>query len=163
MPPRGYDAAVSDDRPGTTPGEHRLDRPPSDRYRAEVPPPAEGSLTRGIAYGAVAAVVGALVITVAGGLAAITAGLLVIAAVVGWATAVAVVIGAGGDVPGSTRAISATVLAVAGIGLGQVGLWLLGREEGGVLSLVDYGGEVFGFLVPLELGIAGLVAWWRAR
>jgi hypothetical protein len=154
---------VSDDRPGTTPGEHRLDRPPSDRYRAESPPPAEGSLGRGLAFGAVAAVFGALLVTVAGGLAAITAGLLVIAAVVGWATAVAVVIGAGGSTARSTRAIGAAALAVAGIGLGQVGLWLLGREEGGVLSLFDYSGEVFGFLVPLELGIAGVVAWWRAR
>ena len=154
---------MSDDRPGTTPGEHRLDHPPSDRYRAETPPPAEGSLARGIAFGAVAAAVGALVVTVAGGLAAITAGLLVIAAVVGWATGVAVVIGAGGSTPASRRAIGAAALAVAGIGLGQVGLWLLGREEGGVLSLFDYVGEVFGFLVPLELGIAGVVAWWRAR
>jgi len=154
---------VSDDRPGTTPGEHRLDRPPSDRYRAEAPPPAEGSLARALVFGAVAAVVGALAVTVAGGLAAITAGLLVIAAVVGWATAVAVVIGAGGGTPTSTRAMGAAALAVAGIGLGQVGLWLLGREEGGVLSLFDYLGEVFGFLVPLELGIAGVVAWWRAR
>ena len=154
---------MSDDRPGTTPGEHRLDRPPSDRYRTEAPPPAEGSLARGLAFGAVAAVVGALVVTVAGGLGAITAGLLVIAAVVGWATAVAVVIGAGGSTPGSTRTIGAAALAIAGIGFGQVGLWLLGREEGGVLSLSDYLGEVFGFLVPLELSIAGVVAFWRAR
>ena len=38
-----------------------------------------------------------------------------------------------------------------GVALGQVGLWLLGREEGGVLSLIDYLAEVFGFLVPLAV------------
>jgi hypothetical protein len=52
---------------------------------------------------------------------------------------------------------------VTGVALGQVGLWLLGREEGGVLPLLDYLAEVFGFLVPLQLGIAGLVAWWQTR
>jgi hypothetical protein len=123
----------------------------------------EGSFERGLAFGAVTAVVGGLVVTVAGGVVAITAGLLVIAAVIGWATAVAVVVGAGGSGRRSTRARSAAVLAVVGVALGQVGLWLLGREEGGVLPLLDYLGEVFGYLVPLELGIAGVVAWWRAR
>ena len=53
--------------------------------------------------------------------------------------------------------------ALIGVGLGQVGLWLLARGEGGVLPLVDYLGETFGILVPLQLAIAGLVAWWRSR
>jgi hypothetical protein len=155
---------VADDRPALTPGERRLERPPSERYlTAEPPTPPEGSLRRGLALGAIAAVIGALVVTLAGGVITITAGLLVVAAVVGWATAVAVVSGTGTSVPRFTRTTVATVLALAGIGLGQIGLWLLGREEGGVLSLLDYLGEVFGVLAPLELGIAGIVAWWRAR
>ena len=110
-----------------------------------------------------AAVVGAVVITVSVGLLRITAGLLVIAAVVGWATAVGVISGAGASVSRPTRVASSVLLAIGGIALGQVGLWLLGREEGGVLGLIDYLNEVFGFLVPLELAIAGVIAWWRAR
>ena len=39
---------------------------------------------------------------------------------------------------------SPSSLAVAAIALGQLGLWLFARIEGGVLPLVDYLGEVFG-------------------
>ena len=159
---------MANERPTSTPGERRLERPPSDRYAQtssqEEPPPAEGgSLGRAIGFGAAAAIGGAVAITIAGGLVAITAGLLVIAAVVGWIVATAVTGGARVAVPRSTVRWLAIVLAVTSVALGQVGLWLLGREEGGVLSLLDYLAEVFGFLVPLQLAIAGLVAWWQTR
>ena len=159
---------MANERPTSTPGERRLDRPPSDRYRptaagAEPEPRPTGSLGRALALGVVAAIGGAVVITVAGGLVTITAGLLVIAAVVGWAVAAAVRIGAREAVAPTTVRALAIALATGGVGLGQVGLWLLGRQEGGVLSLVDYLAEVFGFLVPLELAIAGLIAWWQTR
>lgn len=147
------------------PGERRLERAPSERYLAPASdePPAVGSPTRGLAWGAVTAVLGAFAITVAGGLVTITAGLLVIAAVIGWATAVAVESGGGPDLAPRTRTALATTLALAGTALGQVGLWLLGREEGGVLPLFDYLAETFGILVPIELAIAGFTAWWRSR
>jgi hypothetical protein len=159
---------VANERPTSTPGERRLERPPSDRYRPtpsepEPGPAGTGSLGRAIAFGVVAAIGGAVVITVAGGLVAITAGLLVIAAVVGWIVAAAVTSGGRVAIPHSTVRALAVFLTVTGVVLGQVGLWLLGREEGGVLSLLDYLAEVFGFLVPLQLGIAGLVAWWQTR
>jgi hypothetical protein len=159
---------VANERPTSTPGERRLERPPSDRYRPAPSEPepgsgATGSLGRAIAFGGAAAIGGAVAITIAGGLIAITAGLLVIAAVVGWVVAGAVTSGARVAVPRSTVRWLAVVLAVAGVALGQVGLWLLGREEGGVLSLIDYLAEVFGFLVPLQFGIAALVAWWQTR
>jgi hypothetical protein len=147
------------------PGERRLERPPSERYidAAIEGPPTTGSLARALALGAATAVFGAIAITVAGGLVTITAGLLVIAAVIGWAVAVAVASGGGPDLAPRTQTALATTLTVAGIALGQVGLWLLGREEGGVLSLGDYLAETFGILVPIELAIAGLTAWWRSR
>jgi hypothetical protein len=147
------------------PGERRLERPPSERYHATAPdePSTSGTLARGLAWGAATAMLGAIAITVAGGLVTITAGLLVIAVVIGWAVAVAVASGGGPNLAPRTRVALATTLAVAGIALGQVGLWLLGREEGGVLALGDYLAETFGILVPIELAIAGLTALWRSR
>jgi hypothetical protein len=159
---------VANERPTSTPGERRLERPPSDRYRPTPPEPepgpaGTGSLGRAIAFGVAAAIGGAVAITIAGGLLAITAGLLVIAGVVGWFVAASVATGARGAVARSTIRWLAVVLTVTGVALGQVGLWLLGREEGGVLSLIDYLAEVFGFLVPLQFGIAALIAWWQTR
>ena len=157
---------MDDDRPVSEPGERRLARPPSDRYRAtdpDAPAAAVGSPVRGILFGDVVALLGAAAITLAGGLVTITAGLLVVAAVVGWAVAVAVADGAGTSLRGSTRAWISALTAVIGVGLGQVGLWLLARSEGGVLPLIDYLGETFGILVPLQLAIGGLVAWWQSR
>jgi hypothetical protein len=157
---------VSDEPPSGIPGERRLERPPSDRYRPTKTEPesaAVGSPARGVALGAVVAILGAVAITLTGGLLTITAGLVVVAAVVGWAVAVAGVSGGGASLARSRRVPIAVALAVAGIALGQVGLWLLARQEGGVLPLIDYLGETFGILVPLELAIAGLIAWWRTR
>jgi hypothetical protein len=158
---------VTDDQSTNAPGERRLARPPSDRYRTSDPTPAEASRVsspaRGILFGDIVAFAGATVITFAGGLLTITAGLLVVAAVVGWAVAVAVAYGAGATIRRRTRLALSVVTALIGVGLGQVGLWLLARGEGGVLPLIDYLGETFGILVPLQLAIAALVAWWRSR
>ncbi|HEV8282606.1 MAG TPA: hypothetical protein VGQ02_12145 [Candidatus Limnocylindrales bacterium] len=155
---------MAEDPRSNVPGERRLARPPSERYRAvEEPATPVGTRARGITWGMATAILGAAAITVAGGLLAITAGLLVIAGVVGWAVALAVV-NAGGASPGGARRVgTAITLALTGVALGQLGLWLLARQEGGVLSPLDYLAEVFGILVPLELAIAGLVAWWRSR
>ena len=154
-------------------GERRLARPPSARYgspadgpvpavvRAEAPDRASAS--RGVAFGAVAAIVGAAVIVVLGGLLAVSAGLLVAAAAIGYAVGLATVAGAAGTLSGPGRPVIAAALAGIGVLLGQVGLWLYAMNEGGVLSLVDYLGETFGALVPIELLLAVGVAWWRAR
>jgi hypothetical protein len=151
-------------------GERRLARPPSERYGAAAggaEPPPEGadvaSPARGIAFGAVAAIAGAVLIVVLGGAMAISAGLLVAAAAIGYAVGLASVAGAAGTLPGSGRPGIAAALAGLGVVLGQVGLWLFARTEGGVLPLIDYLGQTFGPLVPLELLLAVGVAWWRAR
>ena len=88
--------------------------------------------------------------------------MLVIAAALGWAVATAL-----SPSPATARAVRrqalAAGLAAVGVALGQLGLWLVARQEGGTLGLVEYLGEVFGILVPLQLVIAVVVAWWRAR
>jgi hypothetical protein len=152
---------VDEQQPREAPGERRLARPPSERYAAppvEEPAEAEGR-RRGIALAGLIAVGGAVVITLAGGILAMTAGLVVISVAVGWAIGAVLAQGA----EGSRRRWIAPVLAILGVGLGQLGLWLVARQEGGTLGLVDYLDEVFGFLVPLELAAAGVVAWWQAR
>jgi hypothetical protein len=133
----------------------------SEAESAETSP--AGSPLRGLAFGGIAALVGAAAITLAGGLATITAGLLVVAAVVGCAVALAVAYGARTTLRRRTRAAVSVGTALVGVGVGQIGLWLLARGEGGVLPLIEYLGEVFGILVPLQLAIAGLTAWWRSR
>jgi hypothetical protein len=155
------------DEQGTTaePGERRLERPPSDRYQPAVPEPGPdgaGPQGRALAYAVLAAVAGAAVITVSGGILAITAGLLVIAAALGWAVAAALSTSPA-DGTRVRRRVLATGLAAVGVALGQLGLWLVARQEGGTLGLVEYLGEVFGILVPLQLLIAVVVAWWRVR
>ena len=57
----------------------------------------------------------------------------------------------------------AIVLTVAAIALGQLGIWQYARSEGGVLPLVDYLGEVFGLLVPVQFGAGIVAAWLVAR
>jgi hypothetical protein len=155
------------DEQGTTgePGERRLERPPSDRYTPAAPEPGHdgaGSQGRALAYAVLAAITGAAVITVSGGILAITAGLLVIAAALGWAVAAALSTSPADGTSVRREAIAAGLAAV-GVALGQLGLWLVARQEGGTLGLVEYLWEVFGILVPLQLLIAVVVAWWRAR
>jgi hypothetical protein len=159
------------------PGERRLPRPPSDRYadgRTGDGDPAPGSndgpgsTARALGFGTIAAVGGALAIVVFGGVLAISAGLLVVAVAAGYAVGVAVPAGAGS--PGrpnttsrATRRGIAVGLAGMAIVLGQVGLWLFARSEGGVLSLPDYLAQTFGALVPLEIALAVGAAWWTTR
>lgn len=160
--------AAADGRPSpdANPGERRLAHPPSDRYRVAertAAPIRPVSPARGVALAAVVAIVGAVAITILGGVVTLTGGLLAVAAVTGWATAMALRVGAGSTIDGRRRASVALALALAAICLGQLGLWLYARTEGGVLPLLDYLGEVFGPLVPFQAIVAGGVAWVTAR
>ena len=138
-----------------TPGERRLERPPSERYAAPEPDPgdAPGSLGRAIAYGALASFGGVVVTVLLGGVLALSAGLL------GRLTRV----GGGARISPSTRIAVAVVLALLGVALGQLGLWWYAGTEGGVLPLVDYLAQTFGILVPLQAVLAAGSAWWGAR
>lgn len=98
-----------------------------------------------------------------GGVLAVSAGLLIVAALTGRAVGLGVVIGAGSSLADTRRVALASALAIGAVALGQVGLWLYAQTEGGVLSLVDYLGQTFGILVPVQVALAGAVAWWSAR
>lgn len=153
--------------PGRTPGERRLDRPPSERYAplepAEGAQPAYGSIVRATVYADLAGLAGAAAIVVSAGVLAIGAGLLVIAAAVGRFVGLAVVAGGGEAVPPRAGVALAIIVALVAVGLGQLGTWLYARAEGGVLELVDYLAQAFGLLVPAQFAIAAAVAWWTAR
>ena len=157
------------------PGERRLDRPPSERYRATEPvddtpgtgarPASGGSLVRAMVAGDAVALIGAAATVVLGGLLAVSAGLLVVAAAAGWGIGQAVVLG-GGTSLGARRGLRpwvAVTSALLGVAVGQVGLWWYAGAEGGVLPLADYLGQTFGVLVPLQAAVALAIAWWTAR
>jgi hypothetical protein len=177
-PPRTPDPS----QPQPVAGERRLARAPSERYGttptggpASSPPrdgeptaPASGGAAaaapaRGIAFGAIAALLGAALIVLFGGALAVSAGLLVVASAVGYAVGLATVIGAADTLSGGWRPWIAGALAGLGVLLGQVGLWLYARAEGGVLAPIDYLSQTFGPLVPVEVVLGAVVAWWRAR
>ncbi len=148
------------------PGERRLGRPPSERYReAEPESPADrpASVRRGVGLAAVAAIGETVAIVVAGGVLLITAGLVAVAAIGGWAVAMGLRVGSAGLLDRRRRVGTAVALAVAGVVLGQLGLWAYGRFEGGVLGPVDYLNEVYGPLVALEIAAAAVAAWLTAR
>ena len=134
----------------------------ADAHAAE-PASTGAAPARGIAFGAIAALVGAVLVVVFGGALAVSAGLLVVASAVGYAVGLATVIGAADTLAPRRRSWIAAALAGLGMLLGQVGLWLFARAEGGVLAPIDYLGQTFGVLVPVEVLLAAVVAWWRAR
>jgi hypothetical protein len=182
----GYDEAVTDPTepaapaaaesteppPPPTPGERRLAHPPSDRYRAaearaavaedDRPDPA-ASVARGLAIAVAVTIVGAVTIVIVGGVLSQTTGLVVVAGATGLFVALALQVGAGQHLSSRRRVVLALVLTVVAIALGQLGVWQYARSEGGVLSLVDYLGEVFGPLVPLQFAAGAVAAWLIAR
>jgi hypothetical protein len=189
MPGRAYDGPMtdSDESAGaetatpaphaapspSSPGERRLARPPSDRYReteaamaaaeAQAAVDPDASVGRGVALAIAVAISGAAAIVFLGGFLAFTEILLVVAGFTGGGVGIALRWGAGDHLAGRRRVVIALVLALAGVALGQLGLWQYGRIEGGVLGPLDYLGQVYGPLVLLEFAAAGVVAWLAAR
>ena len=190
MPVRAYDDRVTDieesasDRattpppPGASPttrspGERRLARPPSDRYReaeaataaaeAEAAVDPAASVARGVALAAAVAISGAAAIVFLGGVLAFTEVLLVVAGFTGGGVGLALRWGAAEHLAGRRRVVLALGLALGAVAVGQLGLWLHGQSIGGVLGPIDYLGQVYGPLVLVEFAAAGVVAWLAAR
>jgi hypothetical protein len=116
-----------------------------------------------VAYALVAAIVAAGATTILGGVLAVSAGLLVVAAATGWAVASGLRAGGGAHLePGRLKRLALALTTIAVI-LGQLGLWLFARYEGGVLGPVDYLAETFGLLVVVQLVIAWIAAAATAR
>ena len=138
------------------PGERGrvLDRPPSDRYTEPAREPSADTPVSGrMPQALIAALVGAAVITFLGGPLSVTVGLVGVAAVIGWAI---------GSIVRPSLGL-AVGLAIASVALGLIGIWLVARLEGGVLSLPDYLGQVQGPLVAIEIAVAAIVAAATAR
>lgn len=168
MPRSGrYDAEVTEPQRPPSPGERRLERPPSDRYldttTAATPTTPAGSAGRALAAGFLAGLVGIAATIVLGGVLGVTTGLLVVAGATGWGVALATVAGGGRALRPGVRRWLAVALAIDAVVLGQLGLWLYARAEGGVLPPLDYLAQTFGLLVPLQAVVAVGIAWWAAR
>jgi hypothetical protein len=164
---------ASPQEPGERPNRTPLERAPGARYTqpdadtATEPDPSAGNPAaapaRGVAWAVLVAIGGAAGIVVLGGPLTVTVGLLVVAALIGRFVALALRAGAGSAIEGRARPATAIGVAVVGILLGQLGIWLYARTEGGVLALPDYLAQTFGWLVPAELIVAAAAAWWTSR
>ena len=169
----GYDPRVNTPPPpepgerrpaGTKPG--RLERPPGERYAQvrgqDIAPPRQSPI-RGILLASVVATIGSAASIALFALASVSAGLLVVAALTGLFVAEALRAGGGATIPVRLRQGLAVATAIESVAVAQLGIWLYARAEGGALGLIDYLAQTFGPLVPLQLAIAALVAWWRAH
>jgi hypothetical protein len=144
---------ASPQQPGERPNRTQLDRPPGARHDEPAEAPTGASPVRGIAWAAFVALAGAGVIVALGGPLALSLGLLVVAFLIGRLVGLAL----------RGRQVTAVTITILGILLGQVGLWLFARSEGGVLGPVDYLAQAFGWLVAAQLLVAAGVALWSSR
>ncbi len=128
---------------------------------------ASSRTTTAVVAGSLTALAGAGLLTVLGSLLALSAGLLVVAFFVGRFTALAVATAAsparGPTIGRRQLAALSVVLGFVGVLVGQLGLWLVARAQGGTLELAAFLTETYGVLVPAELALAAIGAWWPLR
>lgn len=125
--------------------------------------PGDRGIGPALLAGAVTALAGAGLVTLLGTAFALSAGLLVVAFFVGRFAALAVDAGAGAGVRRRWRLGVAVAFGVAGVGLGQLGLWLAALAQGGTLDGPTFLAETYGALVPAQLALAAVGAWWPLR
>ncbi len=155
LPPGAAPDARPD--PGERPPRRLLERPPSERLAAAADlrrgatAATTGSPARAFLAGIVAATGGAMVHLAAAILLLWTGGLLVVATTVGIVVGLAVARGGGPAIRPRSRRALALVLALRALVV-AIGLdWGL---SGRYLVPLDYLAQVYGALVPLELGLA---------
>jgi hypothetical protein len=121
------------------------------------------SPVRALGLGLLTAVLLGVLLAVLGGPVSLTAGLAVVAFFLGRLVGAMVRLGAGSTLSSPARVSLAVALALFGCTIGQIGIWVFARSEGGSLDLGAFLFDVYGPLVPLEFMIATLSAWWSAR
>ena len=92
-----------------------------------------------------------------------SAGLVVIAVFAGRLIGLVTRTAGGPAVSSDARVVMALLITIGWFVVAQVAVWVYARAEGGGLGLLDYLAQTFGPLVPLQLIVAVLVAWWSAR
>jgi hypothetical protein len=122
-----------------------------------------GSPTRALVSGTIAAAIAAFVFLIFAGPLSFSAGLVVIAVFAGRLIGLVTKTAGGPGVSSDARVVMALLLTIGWFVVAQVAVWLYARAEGGNLGLLDYLGQAFGPLVPLQLIVAVLIAWWSAR
>ena len=116
---------------------------------------------------AIVAVLGALALLGVGGVLAYPFGLPFVAGIMGAVIgllAARAAVPSDGAAPAARRTVirAAVALALGGVVLGDLGLWLFAKSEGGVLGPFDYLWETFGLFVPGVALLAAVAAWWGA-
>lgn len=158
----------------TRPPNTTLSRAPGERFvtrageagsgtRTEADGEDRASAARGLAWAALVAVAGAALLTVLAGVFAVSFGLVVVAAVVGRFVGLGLRAGARGGMTRRARETSGVAFAVGSVVVAQLGIWAYARSEGGALGPADYLGQTFGWLVPLQLVVAAVAAWFASR
>lgn len=120
-----------------------------------------------LARAVVVAAIGAAALVAVGAIFASTVGLLFTSGATG--AAVGLVLARAAVPPDDPRAVPRRTVAWLAIGLSIVAIvladvatWLIARQEGGTLGLLDYLSTTFGPFVPAEPLLAAVTAWWGA-
>jgi hypothetical protein len=161
------------DEPAPAPtSPRRLERAPGERYgprptvagepTADTAAPA-GSIARAAGFAAPAAVVALIVYVVFAGPLAFSAGLVIIGIFAGRMIGLTAKAGGGREVASDARIVVALLITLIWFVAAQLATWLYARNEGGVLSILDYLLQTFGPVVPLVAIASVLAAWWSAR
>lgn len=172
-------------RPAAPPGAptkgnsaRRLATPPSARYGdargaiggdGEQAAGATGSALPGpLARAGLVAIAGAAALLVVGAILASTAGLLFLAGLTG--AGIGLVLSRAAVPRNEARPVArrriawlAIAVSIAAVVGAAIATWLVARNEGGTLQLVDYLLETFGPFVPAEAVLAALAAAWGAN
>ena len=142
------------------PAGRRLERAPSERYRAapatDVP---TGSLVRAAAAAIVVGAVGAAALVELASPLALSEPLVFVAIALGLVTGAAARLGGGSRVPPNVRRRVAVLVAVAATAVAEVVVWQVALGEGGVLPFAEFQWTVYGPVALLQPLAAGLAAW----